>query len=80
MKGTKKFANRTNDPADLGVIFGIKPKQPKPEKQRKCNQCGGKLIHVPGTNVYICENEHEDKKGNKRQHYVLSAKSARVPS
>lgn len=75
----KKLLNALDNFADLGTIFGIKPRQPRPEKPRKCNKCGGKLIKVKGTNVYVCENEQVDKKsGRTWNHIVLSGKSAQV--
>ena len=44
--------------AELGKVFGIKPKQRK-EKEYTCKVCGGKMKHI--NNVLICEKPHKRK-------------------
>lgn len=39
--------------------FGIKPKKRK-EKPFYCRKCGSEMIHVPGTNVFLCEHKTSD--------------------
>lgn len=43
---------------DYAASRGIYPKQRK-EKPFVCRKCGGEMRHIPGTNVYLCENNIE---------------------
>ena len=44
-----------NNFSDLGKAFGVYQK-PRKEKPFVCRKCGGVMQHVPGTNVYLCNN------------------------
>lgn len=68
---------KINNLQELGRAFGINPTKRKPEKQRKCNKCGGKLHRVAGTNVYICDGINPENK-QPYKHRVLSGKPALV--
>ena len=45
-----------NNFSDLGAAFGIHAKSRK-DKPFTCRKCGGVMRHIPGTNVYLCEEE-----------------------
>ena len=46
---------------ELGIAFGLKQKKRRDgSKPVYCRECGGIMKHVPGTNVFLCENEKED--------------------
>ena len=57
---------------ELGSAFGVSPKTHK-EKDFHCRKCGGVMRHIPGTNVFLCENA--DKEGNVCGHRVLTARA-----
>ena len=61
-----------NNFADLGKAFGVSPKKHK-ERDFHCRKCGGVMYHVPGTNVFLCENA--DKDGNVCGNRVLTARA-----
>lgn len=60
-----------NSFVDLGRVFGVSPKERK-NKDFHCRKCGGVMRHIPGTNVFVCENE---KDGITCGHRVLTAKA-----
>lgn len=60
-----------NSFGDLGRVFGVSQK-PKKDKDFHCRKCGGVMRHIPGTNIFLCENE---KDGVFCGHRVLTAKA-----
>lgn len=59
---------------DMGVAMGV-TKKGKRERSKICNRCGSEMIHLPGTNVYLCEGKAEngDDCGNRLFIRVKSA-------
>ena len=50
---------------ELAIAQGISLPQEKAERARKCKACGAEMIHIAGTNVYVCRNEITRKRKNK---------------
>ena len=40
---------------ELARIFGVEKHEPRPVKNKTCRKCGGEMVNVPGTNVFICQ-------------------------
>lgn len=55
----KKASGVFNSFGDLGAALGIVPYARK-ERDKTCNRCGSNMVHLPGTNVYLCEGKSED--------------------
>ena len=59
--------------AELGAALNIhrKPAEKK-SISKKCFKCGGDMVQVPGTNVYVCQ-ENGNKPCDEREtvHYAL---------
>ena len=63
-----------NSFSDLAEVFGIAPvAKKKKAKPFFCRKCGHPMIHVPSTNVYMCE--HIDKDGKECGHLVFTARA-----
>ena len=57
---------------DLGKVFWVSPHRRK-EKPFYCRKCGGEMLHIPGTNVLLCENIKGD--GTQCDNRVLSSRA-----
>lgn len=51
---------------ELGAAFGVRKKARK-ENPVTCRKCGGAMRHIPGTNVYLCENTIKLPKDSKAE-------------
>lgn len=69
MKNISEIHGRFDSFAAVAAALGMKQPKVKPEKARKCPDCGAELRHVGTTNVWLCDfstmEEAELKKGGK---------------
>lgn len=59
-----------NSFSELGEHMGVKPRKRMPHNTKKCLSCGGEMVRVPGTNVFICHGK--DEEGNPCKRRALS--------
>lgn len=53
-----------NSFAALGAALGVKPEEaPQRPDTKKCFKCGGNMVRVANTNVYVCTGQIKNKKG-----------------
>lgn len=45
---------KTVSMTELGKSFGVKAPAGRAERVKKCRKCGADMVHLDGTNVYIC--------------------------
>lgn len=55
MKNISEVHGRFNSFKAMGAALGMKAPKAKPEKERKCPDCGGELRRVGTTNVWMCD-------------------------
>lgn len=60
-------SKKLNSLSELGVAWGLAPRQHKEPKPRKCFRCGGEMRHIEGTNVFVCTGTKKDKDGKEKQ-------------